>query len=192
MSREKSRLSLWRETTFLRVLNDVANFLLFALRRFIRDGMNQAAAALTYSTLLALVPLLVIVFSVLSGFKAFGTVQVRIEDALFGTLIPEVGVEVRSYFGLTPKRYQSGEHDNPGRISRAGDRDVRATLYAAANALIMRTMAGSQIKSWGMRLIRTKGRRRAVVAVARKLAVLLHRMWIDGTEFRQDQVGGTA
>jgi transposase len=56
----------------------------------------------------------------------------------------------------------------------------------------MRTMAGSQIKSWGMRLIRTKGRRRAVVAVARKLAVLLHRMWIDGTEFRQDQVGGKA
>jgi transposase len=56
----------------------------------------------------------------------------------------------------------------------------------------MRTMAGSQIKSWGMRLMRTKGRRRAVVAVARKLAVLLHRMWIDGTEFRQDQVGGMA
>ncbi len=94
------------------------------------------------------------------------------------------------HFGLT--RYQSGEHDNPGRISKAGDRDVRAALYAAANALLMRTMAGSQIKSWGMRLMRTKGRRRAVVAVARKLAVLLHRMWIDGTEFRQDQVGGTA
>ena len=99
---------------------------------------------------------------------------------------------VGAHFGLTPRRYQSGEHDNPGRISKAGDRDVRATLYAAANALLMRTMAGSQIKSWGMRLIRTKGRRRAVVAVARKLAVLLHRMWIDGTEFRQDQVGGTA
>jgi transposase len=98
---------------------------------------------------------------------------------------------VGAHFGLTPRRYQSGEHDNPGRISKAGDRDVRATLYAAANALLMRTMAGSQIKSWGMRLIRTKGRRRAVVAVARKLAVLLHRMWTDGTEFRQDQVGGT-
>jgi transposase len=99
---------------------------------------------------------------------------------------------VAAHFGLTPRRYQSGEHDNPGRISKAGDRDVRATLYAAANALLMRTMAGSQIKSWGMRLMRTKGRRRAVVAVARKLAVLLHRMWMDGTEFRQDQVGGNA
>ncbi len=96
------------------------------------------------------------------------------------------------HFGLTPRRYQSGEHDNPGRISKAGDRDVRATLYAAANALLMRTVAGSQIKSWGMRLIRTKGRRRAIVAVARKLAVLLHRMWVDGTEFRQENVGGMA
>ncbi|MEH6836909.1 MULTISPECIES: IS110 family transposase [Falsihalocynthiibacter] len=99
---------------------------------------------------------------------------------------------VGAHFGLTPRRYQSGEHDNPGRISKAGDRDVRAVLYAAANALLMRTMANSQIKSWGMRLMRTKGRRRAVVAVARKLAVLMHRMWIDGTEFRQDQVGGMA
>lgn len=91
---------------------------------------------------------------------------------------------VAAHFGLTPRRYQSGETDNPGRISKAGDRDVRATLYAAANALLMRTMSGSQIKSWGMRLMRTKGRRRAVVAVARKLAVVLHRLWCDGTQFR--------
>ena len=98
---------------------------------------------------------------------------------------------VAAHFGLTPRRFQSGEHDNPGRISKAGDRDVRATLYAAANALLMRTMAGSQIKTWGMRLMRTKGRRRAIVAVARKFAVLLHRMWIDGSKFRQEPVGGT-
>lgn len=98
---------------------------------------------------------------------------------------------VAAHFGLTPRRFQSGEHDNPGRISKAGDRDVRATLYAAANALLMRTMAGSQIKSWGMRLMRTKGRRRAVVAVARKLAVLLHRMWADGTQFSQEKMEGT-
>lgn len=56
---------------------------------------------------------------------------------------------VAAHLGLTPRRYQSGEHDNPSRISKASDRDVRATLYAAANALLMRTMAGSQIKSWG-------------------------------------------
>jgi len=99
---------------------------------------------------------------------------------------------VDAHFGQTPRRYQSGERDNPGRISKAGDRDVRAALYAAANALLMRTMAGSQIKSWGMRPMRTKGRRCAVVAVARKLAVLLHRMWTDGIDFRKDQVRGMA
>lgn len=99
---------------------------------------------------------------------------------------------VAAHFGLTPRRYQSGEADNPGRISKAGDRDVRATLYAAANALLMRTIAGSQIKTWGMRRIRTKGRRRAVVAVARKLAVVLHRIWTDGTEFRPVKVEGMA
>ena len=72
--------------------------------------------------------------------------------------------------------------DNPGRISKAGDSDVRATLYAAANAMMMRSVASSEIKSWGLRLMRRKGRRRALVAVARKLAV--HRMWADNTEFR--------
>ena len=91
---------------------------------------------------------------------------------------------VAAHFGLTPRRYQSGESDNPGRISRAGDRNVRSTLYSAANAMLMRTMAASQLKSWGMRLMRTKGRRRAVVAVARRLDILMHRMWIENTEFR--------
>ncbi len=91
---------------------------------------------------------------------------------------------VAAHFGLTPRRYQSGETDNPGRISKAGDRDVRATLYAAANAMMMRSVASSEIKSWGLRLMRRKGRRRAVVAVARKLAVIMHRMWVDNTEFR--------
>ncbi len=99
---------------------------------------------------------------------------------------------VAAHFGLTPRRYQSGETDNPGRISKAGDRDVRSTLYAAANALLMRTMAGSRIKSWGMRLMRTKGRRRAVVAVARKLAVILHRLSSDGTQFRPTVEGPAA
>ena len=97
---------------------------------------------------------------------------------------------IGAHFDLPPRRYQSGEYNNPGHISKAEDRNVRATLYAAVNALLMRTIAGSQIKSWGMRLVQTKGRRRAVVAIARKLAVLLHRMWIDGTEFRRENMGG--
>lgn len=90
---------------------------------------------------------------------------------------------VAAHFGLTPRRCQSGEMDNPGRISRAGDADVRATLYAAANAMLTRTTTWSPLKAWGMKLAKTRGRRRAVVAVARKLAVILHRMWRDGTDF---------
>ena len=97
---------------------------------------------------------------------------------------------VAAHFGLTPRRYQSGEMDNPGRISKAGDADVRSALYAAANAMMMRSVASSEIKSWGLRLMRRKGRRRAVVAVARKLAVVMHRMWADGTEFRQGSLEG--
>lgn len=97
---------------------------------------------------------------------------------------------VAAHFGLTPRRYQSGEMDNPGRISKAGDPDVRAALYSAANAMMTRSVAGSEIKSWGLRLMRRKGRRRAVVAVARKLAVIMHRMWVDDTEFRHKPLEG--
>ena len=82
--------------------------------------------------------------------------------------------------------------DNLGRISKAGDPDVRAALYSTANAMMMRSVAGSEIKSLGLRLMRRKGRRGAVVAVARKLAVIMHRMWADGTKFRQRPLEGTA
>jgi transposase len=91
---------------------------------------------------------------------------------------------VGAHFGLTPRRFQSGEKDNAGRISHAGDADVRSTLYAAANALLMRSIAWSRLKAWGMRLMKAKGRRRAIVAVARKIAVVLHRMWVDGADFQ--------
>jgi len=91
---------------------------------------------------------------------------------------------VAAHFGLTPRRFQSGEMDNPGRISRAGDSDVRRALYTAANAMMTRSSNWSSLKAWGMRLTKTRGHRRAVVAVARKLAVILHRMWIDDTRFR--------
>ena len=91
---------------------------------------------------------------------------------------------VGAHFGLTPRRFQSGAKDNPGRISHAGGSDVRVTLYAAANAMLMRSIKWSSLRAWGMRLMKTKGRRRAIVAVARKIAVALHRLWADGTEFR--------
>ena len=91
---------------------------------------------------------------------------------------------VAAHFGLTPRRYQSGEVDNPGHISKAGDADVRSALYVAAHALVTRSSEWSSLKVWGLRLAKTKGHRRAVIAVARKLAVILHKMWMDGTDFR--------
>ena len=97
---------------------------------------------------------------------------------------------VAAHFGLTPRRYQSGETDNPGRISKAGDRDVRMALYTAAHALMTRSDAWSTLKAWGVRLAKVRGHRRAVIAVARKLAVILHRMWVDGTDFRAARLQG--
>jgi transposase len=91
---------------------------------------------------------------------------------------------VGAHFGLTPRRFQSGEMDIEGHISKCGDADVRSTLYTAANALLTRSARWSPLKAWGMKLAKTRGHRTAVVAVARKLAVILHRVWIDDTQFR--------
>lgn len=99
---------------------------------------------------------------------------------------------VAAHFGLTPRRFQSGEIDNPGRISKSGAPEVRAALYLAARSLIVRSGECSELKAWGMRLVKTKGYRKAVTAVARKLAVILHKMWIEGTEFQYSSEGTTA
>ena len=90
---------------------------------------------------------------------------------------------VGAHFGLTPKKYQSGETDVTGRISKIGDGSVRTALYEAANVILTRTVKGSTLKSWGMRLAAPAGMRKAKVALARRLAVVLHRMLADGTEF---------
>jgi len=86
---------------------------------------------------------------------------------------------VAATFGLTSRRFQSGELDNPGHISRAGDADVRSALYVAAHSLLTRIAQWSTLKAWGMRLAKTRGHRRAVIAVARELDVILHRMWME-------------
>jgi transposase len=91
---------------------------------------------------------------------------------------------VGAHFGLTPRRYQSGQTDRIGHISKQGDGLARQALYEAANVLLTRTSRWSSLKAWGMGIARRAGMRRAKVAVARKLAVVLHRMWCDGTEFR--------
>ena len=79
---------------------------------------------------------------------------------------------------------QSGEVDWTGRISKCGDKLLRSYLYEAANVLLTRVAKWSALKAWGIRLAKRSGLRKAKVAVARKLAVILHRMWIDGTEFK--------
>ena len=90
---------------------------------------------------------------------------------------------VGAYAGLTTRRYRSGEIDWTGRISKCGDAMLRTYLYEAANVLLTRIAKWSALKSWGMRIAKRSSLRRAKVAVARKLAVILHRMWVDGTEF---------
>ena len=91
---------------------------------------------------------------------------------------------VGAYIGLTTRRYASGEIDWTGRISKCGDKLLRSYLYEAANVLLTRVAKWSALKAWGMRIAKRSGIRKAKVAVARKLAVILHRMWIDGTEFQ--------
>jgi transposase len=87
-------------------------------------------------------------------------------------------------FGLTPRRYQSGETDRTGTISRAGDPAVRVALFEAAHVLMTRVATWSKLKAWAVAVAKRRGAKRAKVALARKIGVVLHRMWIDGTDFR--------
>jgi transposase len=90
-----------------------------------------------------------------------------------------------AHFGLTPRRLQSGTSvDIDGHISKRGDAEVRCALYEAASAMITRSQKHSTVKAWGMKIAAKRGHKRAVVAVARKLAAIMHRMWIDGSSFR--------
>jgi transposase len=92
--------------------------------------------------------------------------------------------DVGAHLGLTPRRYQSGETDIQGRISRCGDELARTALYEAAHSLLIRGTRWSSLRAWGMNVAKRRGMARARVAVARKLAVILHRMWTDGSVFR--------
>jgi transposase len=93
------------------------------------------------------------------------------------------GEDVGAFAGLVPKRNQSGERDYKGRISKAGDAMLRSALYEAANVLLVRVKRPCALQTWGRKLAETKGPKRARVAVARKLAILLHRLWQSETEF---------
>ena len=99
---------------------------------------------------------------------------------------------VGAHFGLTPKRHQSGEADVTGRISKVGDAGVRTALYEAANVILTRPVKGSALKSWAARIAARAGMRKAKVALARKLAVVLHRMLADGKPFAAERAAAAA
>lgn len=100
--------------------------------------------------------------------------------------------DVGAHLGLTPRKYASGEIDHNGAISKCGDSLLRTTLYQAALALLSRTQHWSTLKAWGVTVAKRRGLRRAVVAVARKLAIVMHRIWADGSEFRWSREEVTA
>jgi len=92
---------------------------------------------------------------------------------------------VGAHYGLTPRLYQSGETSRVGRVSKCGDAMLRATLYEAALVLLTGPRSRwSALKAWGIAVARRRGMQKAIVAVARKLAVVLHRMWRDSADFR--------
>jgi transposase len=90
---------------------------------------------------------------------------------------------VGAVFGLTPSRHQSGESDRSGAISRCGDEMMRMMLYEAAQVMLVRSTKWSWLKAWAMKIARHRGVKKAIVALARRLAVIMHRIWVDGTEF---------
>lgn len=93
--------------------------------------------------------------------------------------------DVGAYLGLTPRRYQSGDVDRTGRVSKCGDAMLRALLFEAAHVVLTRTRYKSTLRTWGLALAKRTGPAKAKVAVARKLAVIMHRMWSEGTVFRR-------
>ncbi len=91
---------------------------------------------------------------------------------------------IGAYFGLTPKKYQSGETDRDGGVSKVGDGMVRTALFEAAHIMLTRAVRFSNLKRWALGVAQRRGMKRAKVALARKLGVVLHRMWVEATEFR--------
>lgn len=94
---------------------------------------------------------------------------------------------VGAVFGLTLARYQSGEISRTGAISRCGDEMMRVMLYEAAQIVLVRIGKWSWLKARAMKIAMHRGMKKAIVALARRLAVILHRIWVDGTEFRWTQ-----
>ena len=90
---------------------------------------------------------------------------------------------VGAHFRLTPRKWQSGTIDIDGSITKQGDVDVRTALCEAAASMLLRAKKWTALRAWGLRIAKRSSMKNAMIAVARKLAVILHRMWIDGSEF---------
>ena len=90
---------------------------------------------------------------------------------------------VGAVFGLTRAQHQSGESERTGGISRCGDEMMRVMLYEAAQSMLPPNK-WSWLKAWAMKIARNRGMKKAIVALARRLAVIMHRIWVDGTEFQ--------
>ena len=99
---------------------------------------------------------------------------------------------VGAIVGLTPCKYQSGESERTGAISKCGDEMMRVMLYEAAQILLMRSTQWSWLKAWAMQIAKRRGMKKAIVALARRLAVVMHRIWVDGTTFRWTREEATA
>jgi AraC-like DNA-binding protein len=107
-------------------------------------------------------------------------------SAAFAAAVDEAGRFKRSrtagaYFGLVPRRHQSGELDWTGRITKQGDGTVRKLLYEAANSILTRTRQTFALKTWALKIAKRRGLKKARVALARRLAVIMHAMLRDGT-----------
>lgn len=108
------------------------------------------------------------------------------------------GDDIGAYFGLTPRQFQSGETDFRGNISRLGDSMTRSHLVQAATVLLSHSKKWSSLRAWGMKVAKRRGFHKARIAVARKLAIVLHRMWINEQDFRwsskeaEQELAGTA
>ena len=90
---------------------------------------------------------------------------------------------VGAVLGLTPAQHQSGESNWTGRISLCGDAMMRTLLCEGAQSILTRSVKWSWLKAWAMKIAKNRGLKRAIVALARRLAVIMHRIWVDGTEF---------
>lgn len=91
---------------------------------------------------------------------------------------------VGAYLGITPRQYSSGEVNRHGSISKMGSKECRSMIYESAQSFLVISKKSSKLKSWGKKIAKKKGNKKAIVAVARKLSVIMHRMLLDKTEFR--------